>query len=191
MTTDKRNNILLFAIPFMATFIVYLLTVCRTVFSGDSGEFSLDIPTLGIAHPPGYPLLMILGKLFLILIPGNVAFLLNIFSALLASIAAGIGAHVARNVIFPIAKRGDLRAIAISTLAAAIWGYSNALWATAVGIEVYSLAACLFLLSHERAYFIRRAGLDASSCERLDGGQYSRAGKQSWRCSGASSTTAS
>ncbi len=147
VSNDRRNNILLFAIPFLATFIVYLLTACRTVFSGDSGELCLDIPTLGIAHPPGYPLLMLLGKLFLILIPGNVAFLLNIFSGLLASVAVGIGAHVARILIFPAGKRGDLRAIVISALAAAIWGYSNALWATAVGMEVYSLAACLFLLS--------------------------------------------
>ncbi len=147
MSNDRRDNILLFAIPFLATFIVYLLTACRTVFSGDSGELCLDIPTLGIAHPPGYPLLMLVGKLFLILIPGNVAFLLNIFSGLLASIAVGIGAHVARMMIFPTAKRSDSRAIIISSLAAAIWGYSNALWATAVGMEVYSLAACLFLLS--------------------------------------------
>jgi Tfp pilus assembly protein PilF len=147
VSKDSRDNLLLFAIPFLATFIVYLLTVCPTVYSGDSGELSLDIATLGIAHPPGYPLLLFLGKVFITIFPGNVAHLLNIFSALLASLAAGIGAFVARNLIFPAGKRDELQAIIISVLAAVAWGYSNALWATAVGIEVYSLGACLFLLS--------------------------------------------
>jgi Tfp pilus assembly protein PilF len=147
VSKDRRNNLLLFAIPFLATFVVYFLTVCRTVYSGDSGEFSLDIPTLGIAHPPGYPLLLFLGKVFLTIFPGNVAYLLNIFSALLASLAAGIGAFVARDLIFPDGKRDELQSVIVSILAAIAWGYSNALWATAVGIEVYSLGACLFLLS--------------------------------------------
>lgn len=147
MSKDRRDNLLLFAIPFLATFIVYLLTVCPTVYSGDSGELSLDIATLGIAHPPGYPLLLFLGKVFITVFPGNVAHLLNIFSALLASLAAGIGAFVARDLIFPTGKRGELQAVIVPALAAVVWGYSNALWATAIGIEVYSLGAVLFLLS--------------------------------------------
>jgi len=48
------------AIPFAA----YLLTLCPTVYVGDSGELTTAAATLGIPHPPGYPLYVLLGYAF-------------------------------------------------------------------------------------------------------------------------------
>jgi len=138
---------LLFAVPFSIAIIFYLLTLCRTVYTGDSGELTFAIYTMGIAHPPGYPLLTLLGKAFLTLVPVKAAFGLNLLSALLSASAVGAGAHLIRIILYPPAKRRELSALAVCALAAAIWGFSNALWASAVGIEVYALGILLFELS--------------------------------------------
>jgi len=147
MTEQRRNSVLLFAIPFSVTLFFYLLTVCRTIYTGDSGELSFVIDSLGIAHPPGYPLITLLGKFIITFVPGNTAFALNVFSSLLTACAAGVGAIVIRNALFHGEDRHNAQALVILISAACMWGFANALWASAVGIEVYSLGVVLILLT--------------------------------------------
>ena len=55
----------------------------------DSEEFPHVAYTLGIAHPTGYPLYLLLSKIWITLIPlGNVAYRMNLFSAFLTAITA-------------------------------------------------------------------------------------------------------
>jgi Flp pilus assembly protein TadD len=105
------------------------------------------MPSLGIAHPPGYPLLTLLGKFYLTFIPGNTAFVLNILSSLLTACAAGIGAIVMRDVLFRNEHRNEAQSVVISSCVGCLFGFGNALWASAVGIEVHSLGIVLILLS--------------------------------------------
>src|SRR4051794_26172736 len=73
----------------VASLLVYLRTMCRTIYVGDSGELAAAVHVLGIPHPPGYPLYVLLGKLFSMLVPiGKPALRLNIFSAVCASASA-------------------------------------------------------------------------------------------------------
>ncbi|MCP4634047.1 MAG: DUF2723 domain-containing protein [candidate division Zixibacteria bacterium] len=147
MKTYNRNNLFVFTTPFALSLLTYLKTICPTVYVGDSGELSLAICTLGIAHPPGYPLLTILGKAVSLLAIGNPAYTLNIFSAFLAACSAGICALI----IYYLISKNRRSLISISIFIAigfgTLWGFTNSLWNTAVGIEVYSLGALLFLLS--------------------------------------------
>lgn len=77
---------LLGLLVFLISFTVYLLTLCPTVYVGDSGELIAAAYTLGIPHPPGYPLFTILGKIFITLIPiGSIAYRVNLLSAFFAS----------------------------------------------------------------------------------------------------------
>src|SRR4051794_25085412 len=70
----------------LASLLVYLRTLCRTIYVGDSGELAAAVHVLGIPHPPGYPLYVLLGKLFSMLVPiGKPALRLNLFSAVCAS----------------------------------------------------------------------------------------------------------
>ena len=138
---------MLFLVPFTASLIFYLLTVCRTLYTGDAGELAFAIHSLGIAHPPGYPLLTLFGKFFITIIPGNTAFVLNLFSALMAACSVGIAAHVVRMLLFPLAERDKHTALIISVFAAVLLGFSKDFWASAVGLEVYSLGMLLILLS--------------------------------------------
>ncbi len=63
----NRSDILWGILSFLIPMIVYLLTMCRTLYSGDAGEFSTAGYTLGIPQPPGYPLWMLLLKIASIL----------------------------------------------------------------------------------------------------------------------------
>jgi len=133
-----------FFITFIISFIAYIGTACPTLYTGDSGELSAAAFTVGIAHPPGYPLLVLLGRAFSLLSFGNIAFMLNILSALLAAAFAGVMALLIQALFF----RDDYN---IKTALIAIAGglltcFSNALWSAAVGFEVYSLGILLISL---------------------------------------------
>lgn len=67
---------------FTLPIILYFITLCPTAFWIDSGELAASAYTLGIAHPSGYPLYVIMGRLFSLLPTGEVAARLAFFSAL-------------------------------------------------------------------------------------------------------------
>ena len=46
-------------------FALFAATAARTVPLGDSGELIAAAAALGVAHPPGYPLYVLLGHLAL------------------------------------------------------------------------------------------------------------------------------
>src|SRR5690606_28497308 len=71
----------------LALLPVYLSTMSRTVGQADTFEFQVVAPQLGIAHPTGYPLYLLLGKLFSLLPFGSVAWRINVGTAVLATIA--------------------------------------------------------------------------------------------------------
>ena len=81
----------LFIIVFVAVFTLYLLTLAPGIVGGDAGEHQFAVPILGIPHTTGYPLYVLVGKAWTLLIPfGSVAWRMNLFSALGGALAAGI-----------------------------------------------------------------------------------------------------
>lgn len=70
-------------------FALYLLTINPTFGFIDKGELVAAASTLGIAHPTGYPTIMMLGWLATKLLPFRAVLALNILSAGLT--AAGVG----------------------------------------------------------------------------------------------------
>ncbi len=86
---------LLFAIVFLVVLTLYLLTLAPGVVGGDTGEHQFAAPLLGIPHTTGYPLYILLGKLWTLLIPFNSpAWRMNLFSALNGALAAGVTALI-------------------------------------------------------------------------------------------------
>lgn len=77
-------------LPDAAVFSVALITYGATLAPGllpaDSGEFQLVAPTLGIAHPPGYALYTLAGRLFTLIPLRTPAWRLNLMSAVLAAV---------------------------------------------------------------------------------------------------------
>ena len=66
---------------FLGSLTLYLCTLAPTLLPADSGEFQLVAPLLGVAHPPGYPLYTLLGKLFTFIPLGDLAYRVNLLSA--------------------------------------------------------------------------------------------------------------
>lgn len=65
----------------------YLLTLCPTVYVGDSGEMVALAHTLGVAQPTGFPLYCLLGKIATLFPFGSYAARVNALSALSLTVA--------------------------------------------------------------------------------------------------------
>ncbi|MCU0285995.1 MAG: DUF2723 domain-containing protein [Acidobacteria bacterium] len=121
---------------FFISILVYILTLAPAISFGDSGELTAAAYNLGIAHPPGYPLYLMLGKLFMLLIPfGDMAVRMNLLSAFFASLTAVVIYLIGRILTF-----NRLMAVSTSLMAA----FSFTFWTQAVTTEVYTLAALFF-----------------------------------------------
>jgi hypothetical protein len=70
---------------------VYGMTMCRTIYTGDDGDFITAMATWGVPHPTGYPLFTLLGHVFLEVIPaGNPAFRVNLMTAIFGAAAVAM-----------------------------------------------------------------------------------------------------
>ena len=77
MVRNGRLHLWLTLLVFLLPLAVYLLTLAPTVTLIDSGELILTAWGLDIAHPPGFPLYVLIGAAFARLPIGNVAQRLN------------------------------------------------------------------------------------------------------------------
>lgn len=80
-------------LAFIVPFAVYMLTLAPSVTFFDSGEFITAIASLGSAHSPGYPLYLMYAKPFTWLPLGNIAFRVNIATAVSSSLSC-LGVYV-------------------------------------------------------------------------------------------------
>lgn len=123
---------------------IYMLTLGRHVGRADTFEFQVTVPALGIAHPTGYPLYLLLSRPFTWLPWGTVAARINLATALFALLAVLL--------LFVLLWRlGRYRVPAV--LAALIFALAPTTWSQAVEAEVYTLhslivvAALLLMVS--------------------------------------------
>ncbi|MBK8931879.1 MAG: DUF2723 domain-containing protein [Chloroflexi bacterium] len=113
---------------------VYLLTMPNAVGQADTFEFQVVAPQLGLAHPTGYPLFLLLGKLFTLIPLNTVAWRLN-FAVMVYGLAAacllfGLG--------YRLRARGEVAVITAGTL-----GLIPTFWSQSIEAEVYTLHALI------------------------------------------------
>jgi hypothetical protein len=85
MRTDMRAAFkLLPALLTMLLFYFYIHYAPPTIIFGDGGELVTAASMLGISHPPGYPIYMLLAKSAIALFPGDQAFRVDILAVILA-----------------------------------------------------------------------------------------------------------
>src|SRR5215213_3239514 len=75
---------------FVMSLTLYMRTLAPSLLYGDSAEFQTIAYTLGIGHPTGYPVYVLLAKLFTLLPRGEIAFRVNLFSAFSAALTIGL-----------------------------------------------------------------------------------------------------
>src|SRR5215475_852262 len=85
-----RRELLCAGAVFVIALLLYMLTLAPTVTLVDSGELILAAWGTGVAHPPGFPLWVMLAHLASLLPIGNVAVRINFSSALLAALACAM-----------------------------------------------------------------------------------------------------
>src|SRR4029078_6477296 len=75
----------------LVTLVLYLLTLAPSTAMWDTSEYIAAAYTLGIPHPPGNPLFVILGRVFAILpIASGIAVRINIISPICSAASAGM-----------------------------------------------------------------------------------------------------
>lgn len=114
----------------VVSLVVYLLTLHHGVPGGDSGEMIGAAATTGVAHPSGYPLLLLLAKLTGLVPVADFATRVNAFSAFADAAAAGLLCYAA-------ARASGSTAAGI--LAAGVWAFSTRIWSYATVAEVFAL----------------------------------------------------
>ncbi len=122
---------------------LYVKTLCPTVYVGDSGEFNTVAYTLGIAHPPGYPLYTLIGWLVCQVPLSTIAIRMNFASALFASVSVYIIYLLIKRLLSAGNDKTSLQIKILSLSGALIWGMSNTLWASSVGSEVYTFGLAI------------------------------------------------
>jgi hypothetical protein len=122
----------------------YLRTLGPTVGQADTFEFQVIAPTLGVAHPTGYPLYILSGKLFSLLPFGSVAWRVNLTSAVFATAAVVTLYQLIRHLTQPVPKANQSTNSPIyqylpPLIAALSFAFSRVFWSQAVVAEVYAL----------------------------------------------------
>ncbi|MGC9334799.1 MAG: glycosyltransferase family 117 protein [Anaerolineae bacterium] len=124
-----------------AAFGLYLATLAPTVLAGDGGEFQFVPYLLGVAHPTGYPLYCLLGWAWSHLLPvGDVAYRMNLFSALSAAAAVALVYMASLGLlrqVLPSLSIGVHRLLGV--LAAAFFASTPTFWSQSTIAEVYGL----------------------------------------------------
>ena len=118
---------------------VYVITLAPTVTFWDAGEFIAAAYTLGIPHPPGTPLFVLIAHTWGLLLPiGEFAYRTNLLSAVLSASAMGLFFLVVHESL-----RGwgatPLR-VGGSVVAALIGAFTFTNWQNSNETEVYSVA---------------------------------------------------
>src|SRR5688572_12699306 len=110
--------------------------------STDGGDLIAAAATGGIAHPTGYPLYLLLARLFQFLPLDSLAFRTNLMSAVAAVLASLLIYHILTR--SQQNSSGVPGSAWLSGLAAAFaFGLAPLVWSQAVVTEVYTLQACL------------------------------------------------
>ena len=148
---------------FLVALLFYSWTLAPTVTLTDSGELVVVARGLGIAHPPGVPLWIILAHLASLVPLGNVAQRINFSSAVFAALTCAMLTLVVAEVIvtasyLAAAKRRKKGSKKIEELAVThpmvaapalgaglLMAFSRTLWSYATITEVYALNALLIV----------------------------------------------
>ena len=126
---------------------LYVRTAARTITwahgAADGAELSAVAATLGIAHPPGYPLYTLIGHLFSLIPAGEVAFRLALFSA----VAASVGVALATHIVLAHSPRGASRTSSlVGAIAAGLaLAVSPMYWSQGTVPEVMALGSAFVL----------------------------------------------
>ena len=143
---NNRLNRIIAGIIFLVSFLVYYDTMAPTVSFWDCGEFIATSHTLGVPHPPGSPLFLIIGRVFsMIPFSPDIAFRVNLISVFVSALAVMLLYLIIVKIVAH--WRGGIKenSDAIIAFGGALVGtltfaFTDSHWFNAVEAEVYSMS---------------------------------------------------
>src|SRR5512136_2872403 len=133
----SRWDILLSILAGVLSMALYTRTLAPGVLPSDSGEFQVLAYQVGIAHTTGYPVYMLLGKLFITLVPvRDVAYRVNLFSAFTGALTVA-GTYLCAKLLSKSHWASLVGALALTV--------SYTLWSQSIIAEVYSPGAAFLV----------------------------------------------
>ncbi len=145
----------------LAVLVGYVWTLAPTVTFWDAGEFIATSKILGIPHPPGTPLFVLLGNVWAALVPiGEFAYRTNLMTAIFSAAAAGFffllvaralrGANSERDTDRIFTVGGAAAAALLSAFVFTVWQNSNE--TEVYTVATFSIAATCWLAWLWRAH---------------------------------------
>ncbi len=122
------------ALAGLAVFVLYAVTLAPTTAFWDASEYIATAHIMGIPHPPGNPLFVVLAKAWSLLLAPlglDVAVRVNLFSAFVSAAAHGLWFLVVHHILrfFSEDRRfrlaGAAAAVLVSATAFTVWNQSN------------------------------------------------------------------
>jgi hypothetical protein len=145
------------ALAALFVFALYLRTLAPTVLYYDEPDMldavmlQMQAAVLGNTHPTGYPTYLTLTHLFTYLPVGDIAYRVNLASAVYGALAVGV--------VFAAGYLLSRRVVA-AAVAAVAFGLGGAIWSQAVIAEVYTLNALLISVTLVSLLLWRDSGRD-------------------------------
>ncbi|MBM3123619.1 MAG: DUF2723 domain-containing protein [Chloroflexi bacterium] len=134
----KRTDSLIILLLFISSLALYLRTLAPGLLFGDSAEFQTIAYTLGMGHPTGYPVYVVLAKMATLVPIGEIAYRVNLLSAFSASLTVSLLYMIIRT-LGPRPGAAFLPSIT--------WALVPLFWKYACMAEVYSVSmACLAMI---------------------------------------------
>lgn len=147
-SNHRSTNRTLALFTFLASLILYTLTMAPTASFWDAGEFIAVAHGLQVNHPPGAPFYSLLGRLFSMFMPSSyVAVSINFISALTSALTVMLlyliivrlvrewkGAPDKMELIDKIGMYGG------AFIGAATFAVTDTFWFNAVEAEVYAIS---------------------------------------------------
>lgn len=153
MLRYNQYNNLIGWVMFLASMIVYSLTVEPSVPLWDCGEFISASNGLQVVHPPGAPFFLLLGRIFSFLAPitGNVALAVNMLSVVASAgtvmFTFWITTHFARKIlghnlsVKEINLKDAIQVFGAGAVSALALTFMDSFWFSAVEAEVYAASS--------------------------------------------------
>ena len=149
---QDRVSLFISVFVFLVSFAVYLKTMAPTVSFWDCGEFIACAYILGVPHPPGSSLFILIGRIFT-LIPffDQIAARVNLISVLTSALTVWLGYLLIVKLTSRWVKEGPSLWLRLGYYVSGMVGsfflaFSMTFWSNAVEAEVYGLSMFLMVL---------------------------------------------
>ncbi len=139
---------------------LYISSAPPTIIFGDSGEISAAVASLGIAHPPGYPVYMLAGKLATLAFPGDLSWRIGLLSALLGAMFFAAAAFAGVFFLKQYAPENNRKYLFFSAVTAAfLFSSSGLFWFLSSydkgGIYIMAVFCALIAMTFSGLYVIK------------------------------------